>query len=585
MSELPIEVSTGTVHGRFIVAFADGDDVGQDPDATIVQGKIVFSPGIPYSPLPVTSEGPVTMFVAPVTGVLDSEGYLCTPHPLTGWPMYRGVKLVATDDADLSVTGWTWTATYQLEPTVSANLAIPAHSFALPSGASVDLSSLVKVPASPGYGLPQAEAAAFRAESAALSAGADATEAVAAALRAEQVAGATDAGVASLLTDPLTDTGGALAEALAPKANSADVTTSLGLKADKTELTNGLAVKADQTYVDSELTEKADQSALDTGLATKADLEGGLIPVSQIPADALVTDANIAAQVNGSQTGPAIDARINTQVTPTVEQITADYIASQPAVVDAAAAAVDANPTIATLLEKNTSQDTAITAAKTDAIADATTKYGGLPARVLGLESATKVIDAPTGFNANSVSTQAVHMVHINDGAINMPGAGTWLVRTWPQGGTALLQEAVLYNGSAPEIHTRRAFEGTWSGWVRMDADKWATRLGTIETTAIQDRQAALADATAKANTAKAEAISAASSDATTKANAARDAAAADATAKAATAESNAKAYTDQVVNTSHLASDTDGTPYYSPGSMTLRVFTDTDGVPFFFEA
>lgn len=45
----------------------------------------------------------------------------------------------------------------------------------------------------------------------------------------------------------------------------------------------------------------------------------------------------------------SIDSRINTQVTPQVEQIAADYIASQPAVVDAAAAAVDANPKIAEL--------------------------------------------------------------------------------------------------------------------------------------------------------------------------------------------------------------------------------------------
>lgn len=62
---------------------------------------------------------------------------------------------------------------------------------------------------------------------------------------------------------------------------------------------------------------------------------------------ASVTDAAVAARINGAATGAAIDSRINTQVSPIVEQLTADYIASDAAVVDAAAAAVDANPTIA----------------------------------------------------------------------------------------------------------------------------------------------------------------------------------------------------------------------------------------------
>lgn len=84
-------------------------------------------------------------------------------------------------------------------------------------------------------------------------------------------------------------------------------------------------------------------------LAAKADLVGGKIPVAQIPVEATVTDSNVAAVVNGAQTGPAIDARINMQVSPQVEQIVADAIAADQTIVDAAAAAVDANPTIAGL--------------------------------------------------------------------------------------------------------------------------------------------------------------------------------------------------------------------------------------------
>ncbi|MFJ5146924.1 pyocin knob domain-containing protein, partial [Glutamicibacter sp. NPDC088455] len=98
----------------------------------------------------------------------------------------------------------------------------------------------------------------------------------------------------------------------------------------------------------------ATQTALDAkasniGLASKADLIGGKVPVGQIPVEATVTDSNVSAQVDAPLTGAAIDQRINAQVAPQVEQITADYIAGDQAVIDAAAAAVDANPKIASI--------------------------------------------------------------------------------------------------------------------------------------------------------------------------------------------------------------------------------------------
>lgn len=93
------------------------------------------------------------------------------------------------------------------------------------------------------------------------------------------------------------------------------------------------------------LSVKADKIELNA----KADLINGTVPLAQVPTDALVTDATVATTINGTQTGAAIDQRITTQVTPVVEQITADYIASDSTIVDAAAAAVNANPTIAGL--------------------------------------------------------------------------------------------------------------------------------------------------------------------------------------------------------------------------------------------
>lgn len=64
---------------------------------------------------------------------------------------------------------------------------------------------------------------------------------------------------------------------------------------------------------------------------------------------AAVTDSAVASKVNEAQTGAAIDQRITTQATPLVQPIVADYIASSQVVVDAAAAAVNANPKIATI--------------------------------------------------------------------------------------------------------------------------------------------------------------------------------------------------------------------------------------------
>ena len=111
---------------------------------------------------------------------------------------------------------------------------------------------------------------------------------------------------------------------------------------------------------------KPSQIELDFALQGKADLSGGKVPVSQLPTDALVTDANVAAQVNGAQTGAAIDQRITTQATPLVQPIVADYIASSQVVVDAAAAAVDANPVIAGLESRVVTVETTAPVHQTD---------------------------------------------------------------------------------------------------------------------------------------------------------------------------------------------------------------------------
>jgi len=151
---LPSNVSTGTVTGQFVVAVADGSDSDYDPDTYPVGGTVTFTPSVPYLPDP---SGGVTILAAAITGIFDGDGYLCTPDPdNTKVAGRRGVQLIATDDPDLSVTGWTWKVSYSFLPLNKVALPqVPPHDILVPSGGTVDLTSAVKVPSSSGVGLDQ----------------------------------------------------------------------------------------------------------------------------------------------------------------------------------------------------------------------------------------------------------------------------------------------------------------------------------------------------------------------------------------------------------------------------------------------
>lgn len=191
---MPANVGTGKVEGRFIVGVADGADPDDEPDAIPAAGTITFTASVPYLPNPTSAPTPSTLLKVPIVAHLDSEGYLCTPDPADPSKAgARGIRLVATDDPDLSVQGWTWNVTYSFVTVNGVRPQIAAHSIALPTGASVDLTTVVKVPSSPGIGTEQAEALAASATAAAL-------EASEAAVLASEAAQATDVGVASLVT-------------------------------------------------------------------------------------------------------------------------------------------------------------------------------------------------------------------------------------------------------------------------------------------------------------------------------------------------------------------------------------------------
>lgn len=151
---LPYTVTSGRVVGRFLVGVVDGSDANDEPDVIPATGKVTFMASIPYTPSP-----EVMTFLAPITAILDDEGYLCTPDPenpdVAGT---RGVRLTSTDNLFASNKDWTWRVTARLftpngMPWVGN---LPASNFLLPAGGEIDLASVVRVPHSTGVSKEQA---------------------------------------------------------------------------------------------------------------------------------------------------------------------------------------------------------------------------------------------------------------------------------------------------------------------------------------------------------------------------------------------------------------------------------------------
>lgn len=165
-------ISSGRVTGQFVVGVADGPDLDDEPDIIPAQGTVTFSATVPYVPLP-GSFPPVTVMTSSIVGVLDGEGFLCTPDPLHPAGVgVRGLRLFANDDPAAPVKDWTWTVTYRFAVVNGVTPTIPSHSLALLTGAEVDLTTVVKVPSSPGVGVDQVFALLAQAEAAASTAAA-----------------------------------------------------------------------------------------------------------------------------------------------------------------------------------------------------------------------------------------------------------------------------------------------------------------------------------------------------------------------------------------------------------------------------
>src|SRR6056297_1615079 len=137
---LPSNVDYGTVVGQFLLAYADSNDVDLFPDGVPAKGSVFFDPS-PVKLLDASSSpNPVTIMPATVEAQLDADGYIL------GYAGERGVRLVATDDADLNPQDWTWKVTFRLTDQNDVPVQIADFSFELPAGTTVDLTTVSPVP-------------------------------------------------------------------------------------------------------------------------------------------------------------------------------------------------------------------------------------------------------------------------------------------------------------------------------------------------------------------------------------------------------------------------------------------------------
>ena len=138
---LPANVGFGRVTGRLIRAILDSPiDPDTEPDGVPIEGaKVTFTASVKRV-VNRTATPPVSIFIDPVTVVTNSDGILVSPDGT------EGVTLVASDDADLDPSGWTYKVTITA-PSISAALS---WSITVPEGSVQDLATAIPVPANPG---------------------------------------------------------------------------------------------------------------------------------------------------------------------------------------------------------------------------------------------------------------------------------------------------------------------------------------------------------------------------------------------------------------------------------------------------
>ena len=135
---------TCRIDWRALSAVIDSDDPDRDPDAVpLAHLSVKFTAGRTRI---VTTSPPETVFLHPIEWKTNEDGYLVSPDG------QRGLYLVASDIDPENV--WTWTVRISSTPTSPHQITAVSYSFIAPSGGSVDLSTVVPVPAVVASDLP-----------------------------------------------------------------------------------------------------------------------------------------------------------------------------------------------------------------------------------------------------------------------------------------------------------------------------------------------------------------------------------------------------------------------------------------------
>lgn len=163
--------------GRFLSSVVDSPEYpDRDPDIVPIAGAKVTLTASVARVRASSAEPPATIFMHPIECITDETGQL------VGLDGALGVRVIATDDETLNPTSWTWTAVIH-----APGLGKISSTFSAPGGGTVDLTTVIPVPSSPGTEL-KAWTAAVATTTAARDEAVEAVEAVEAAAQAVEAA-------------------------------------------------------------------------------------------------------------------------------------------------------------------------------------------------------------------------------------------------------------------------------------------------------------------------------------------------------------------------------------------------------------
>lgn len=153
-----VTVASGKVVGQFGFGITDGSDVGEDPDIVYASGTVTLTPNLTSAVVVEGTPNKMIMWMTPITFILDSQGYLCTPLPANPeLPGTRGGRVPANDDPNIGVSEWNYTVSVRLTSQDGAWVgSMEPFQVFVPAGAgdgvvpTVDLANFSPLPVSSG---------------------------------------------------------------------------------------------------------------------------------------------------------------------------------------------------------------------------------------------------------------------------------------------------------------------------------------------------------------------------------------------------------------------------------------------------